>query len=175
MVGWPIREKLLSFMGEGGEKAGLGCHGKANSVSYGWYLLMVFLVGLMSGAIAPDARAEDWEFFASGSDSYRHYIDMDSIEWDVDDPAIASARFSSNRLGEVYRMTHFCDPDSPNYDTYLLGGYANPVRLETVVESARTILCFSPCHSYVLPTDAWIPERTTELAGEFWSQHSCPR
>ena len=124
--------------------------------------------------ISPTAFAEDWEFFAAGSDSYRHYIDLESLQWDIDDLAIASARFSSNQGGEVYLITHYCDPSSPHYGTYLLDGYRQPLHLETIVESARSILCLSPCAQFSLPADVLVPERASDLARDFWSRHACP-
>ena len=133
----------------------------------------LLLSGVM-GLLTPEAAAEEWEFFAAGTDSYRHYIDVDSIQWDRDDPAIASARFSSNQEGAVYLMTYYCDPTSPSYGTYLLDGYQQPLRIETVVESARSILCLSPCHSFSLPVSSIIPERSTQIANEFWANRRCP-
>ena len=113
--------------------------------------LIASTIGAVGLAIAPAALAEEWQFFAAGTDSYRHYIDLESLQWDADDPAIASARFSSNQQGEVYLMTHYCDPASPHYGTYLLDGYRYPLRLETVVESARSILCLGPCPQFAPP------------------------
>ena len=136
--------------------------------------LIVSTIGAVGLAIAPAALAEDWQFFAAGTDSYRHYIDLESLQWDADDPAIASARFSSNQQGEVYLMTHYCNPASPNYGTYLLDGYRYPLRLETVVESARSILCLGPCTLFAPPADTFVPERATQVASEFWGRYACP-
>ena len=134
----------------------------------------IALTPIAAGWFAAPVVAEEWEFFAAGSDSYRHYIDLESIQWDTDDPAIASARFSSNQDGGVYAMTLHCDPNSPNYGTYLLDGYPHPLYLETVVESAHSILCLGPCSQFALPAATFIPERATQLADQFWAERRCP-
>lgn len=134
----------------------------------------IALTSIAVGWFAAPVVAEEWEFFAAGIDSYRHYIDLESIQWDTDDPAIASARFSSNQEGGVYAMTLHCDPISPNYGTYLLDGYPQPLYLETIVESARNILCLGPCSQFALPAATVIPERATQLSDEFWAERRCP-
>ncbi|MEM9511908.1 MAG: hypothetical protein AAF978_04360 [Cyanobacteria bacterium P01_E01_bin.48] len=129
---------------------------------------------IAAGWFAAPVVAEEWEFFAAGTDSYRHYIDLESIHWGTDDPAIASARFSSNQEIGVYAITLHCDPNSPNYGTYLLNGYPQPLYLETVVESARSILCLSPCSQFTPHASTFIPERAIQLADDFWAERHCP-
>ncbi|MGK7909877.1 MAG: hypothetical protein AB4050_00105 [Synechococcus sp.] len=131
-------------------------------------------LGIVAGGLTPQALAEEWEFFAAGSDSYRHYIDMESIQWGDRESGTISASFSSNQEGDVYSMTLHCDPASANYGTYLLDGYPQPLYLETIVESARSILCLSPCNPFSIPANTFVPDRSTQLADEFWSDRRCP-
>ena len=140
----------------------------------GLWSICCLITAAVAGWIAPQGVAEEWEFFAAGTNSYRHYIDMDSIQWTDRQLGIASARFSSNQAGDVYVMTHYCDSNSSNYGTYLLDGYPQPLYLETVVESARSILCLSPCTPFTLPAATFIPERASQLADKFWASRRCP-
>lgn len=132
-------------------------------------LLSSLLLGLLLGG---QARAENWAFFAAGEDGYRHYVDLESVGWHEDNPTLVEAKFINTSRLDIYVLMHFCDSRHPNYGLYLLDGISRSVQPESVVESSRQILCFSPC----LPSQVSDGEAAPDLpalAADFWNRHSC--
>ncbi|WP_017326496.1 hypothetical protein [Synechococcus sp. PCC 7336] len=135
-----------------------------------WWLLSSLLLGLLLGGTA---FAEDWAFFAAGEDGYRHYVDLESVRWQEDDPALVEAKFINTSRSDIYVVQHFCDARHPNYGLYLLDGASRSVQPESVVESSRQILCFSPCVLLQSSDGDAAPDRRPALAADFWQRHSC--